>query len=506
MKYTFTFLFFPLALLAQTVSLDSTFNANGRASSGLSSYPIYTVNVHKQSNGKIVATGYEGGSFRDIYSTRFNLNGSLDYSYGIFGSRNNDLGSNYEFLSTSCIQKDNKILVLAGLSGAGITSIIRLGRLDTTGFLDNTFGINGKFISNYSGESRPYDLAIQKNGKIVIAAGVIPSGSSTYNSSVFRLNSNGKLDSTFAQNAYLTRDLQLNGNDLASAIAIDSSQNILVGSNATSTGVILSRIKPNGNLDSTFGTNGNVQLSMINPSPFPSSNIALIGKIVVQPDGKYLLSIRNNSGSNFGITYDRSIIARYNTNGTLDQSFSGQGYINLDSVEVPIISLQSDGKIVAVAREFQYYISLPKGRKLFRLNANGSLDNTFGLNGYYKDPQFESASGICIQDDGKILLPDQYPLFTNQRMGVSRFKNTLISNVSQFQNDQTALSIYPNPSKDYLIINVNSKLLTIKDIFGKIMMKKTLIQKNEPINIKELSNGIYFISLDDSNVIRFVKE
>ena len=75
-------------------------------------------------------------------------------------------------------------------------------------------------------------------------------------------------------------------------------------------------------------------------------------------------------------------VVRYSTNGTVDESFADNGFFNwsIDDSEIEIsrMVIQPDQKIVLAGSK---YVALSDNRYdfiLIRLNANGSIDESFG--------------------------------------------------------------------------------------------------------------------------------
>src|SRR4029453_11593807 len=98
---------------------------------------------------------------------------------------------------------------------------------------------------------------------------------------------------------------------------------------------------------------------------------------------------------------------RYNLNGTLDTTFSGDGTETTDfsgSDTARGVALQADGKIVAVGALDTSFLGLPK-TALARYNADGTLDTSFSGDGKQTTsfPGVEHATGVAIQADGKIV-------------------------------------------------------------------------------------------------------
>lgn len=152
-----------------------------------------------------------------------------------------------------------------------------------------------------------------------------------------------------------------------------------------------------GDLDSTFGDDGIVT------TPIPNESIGAASGIVIQPDGRSVVTVfaRSIVGG-----FDLAVV-RYNIDGTLDTTFSGDGIFaspfDADDLDVPgALTLQSDGKILVVGSVVDDQVG---GFFILRLNSDGSLDTTFGLGGIVRISVNGASNGISIsvQPDGKIL-------------------------------------------------------------------------------------------------------
>ncbi len=154
-----------------------------------------------------------------------------------------------------------------------------------------------------------------------------------------------------------------------------------------------------GVLDNSFGTNGRVLTDIV-----AEDNEAR--ELVIQPDGKIVVAGLSSTGS-----IDQFALARYDVNGVLDNTFGSGGLVvtNVSAGDDVIrgMALQTDGKIVVVgyagvANEFL---------AIARYNPNGTLDNTFGTNGIdslliYDNPGSDRTvpNDVKIQADGKIVV------------------------------------------------------------------------------------------------------
>lgn len=174
----------------------------------------------------------------------------------------------------------------------------------------------------------------------------------------------------------------------------------------------LVRYQSNGTLDTTFG-NGGIVTTAFYDDYFDYTNFQQVAAIVIQPDGKILCAgtAMHISNPNYN-RYDFAL-ARYNPDGSLDNTFGTGGTVITDIFPnradvVTSLGLQPDGKIVAAGFSGAY--NTPQVASDFvtvRYNSNGSLDTTFGANGkvvtdFANDSDF--ATSLVIQLDGKLVV------------------------------------------------------------------------------------------------------
>jgi uncharacterized delta-60 repeat protein len=175
-------------------------------------------------------------------------------------------------------------------------------------------------------------------------------------------------------------------------------------------GTIMVRYMPDGTLDTSFGENGKVAVI---GSGYPYGNSAVGADMALQPDGKILLIGDYTVGE--GI-----IVRRYTSSGMLDTTFGNNGttvVVGNAFEEGLSITLQPDGKIVGVGWDFDPYVTpYYEAILIFRLNPNGSLDNSFGSagNGVVMINSGYGAK-VIVQPDGKILFVGTLFNFTDIR-------------------------------------------------------------------------------------------
>ena len=254
-----------LALTADTPGqLDPTFGTDGIVTTSLGVSAI-AHSVAIQSDGKIVAGGGAGISLYDFALVRYNTNGSIDDSFGSAGIVTTDFANSNDTGVSVAIQSDGKI-VAAGTSVSGGREEIALARYNLNGSLDPSFGILGKVTTLIGPGSQAVALAIQSDSKIVVAGKSFRNSTFPYYGAfaVARYNTNGSLDSSFGSGGTVTtrvgHDPFNEVEDEPAAVAVQSDGKIVVAG-ATDSGFkynfTLVRYDSNGLLDLSFGSGRN---------------------------------------------------------------------------------------------------------------------------------------------------------------------------------------------------------------------------------------------------------
>jgi uncharacterized delta-60 repeat protein len=347
---------------------------------------------------KILQGGYCNNPPSRIFClVQYDISGNVDSSFGSGGYVTFDFtGSTDESYTSLALQGDK--IIQSGECYTG-SSKFCLVRYKADGSLDTSFNsLLGYRIYDIPSSSNDIAraLAIQTNGYI-LQGGFCVIGSN-YNFCLTRYNPNGDgIDFSFIPNI-IPEDY-----DLARALALQGNKILQSGSctnNISSNSKFcVMRYNSDGSIDSGFGSGGYVLYHI------PVSNNDDANSLIVQSDGKIL------QGGTCYIFTNQFCIVRYNVDGSVDSTFGTNGYMIFD-IPLPLndqasaIALQTNGKILQAGT---CTISGTNQFCIVRYNSNGSIDSTFGTNGYfiYQVPGTTSnilGRSIVIQSDGKILL------------------------------------------------------------------------------------------------------
>jgi len=286
------------------------------------------------------------------------------------------------------------------------------------GTLDPTFGDGGIVVLSYGNETASADaVAIQPDGKIVVG-GVKTKGGQGF--AVVRLMPNGSLDATFGT-AGLVETKVGNTSHVLSALALQPDGKILIAGYTRFVGqnfdFAVLRYSANGTLDPTFGTEG-VVLTDFGTRTDQAMAMALM------TDGRIVVSGQTLSDD---LTVADMAFARYNPDGSLDTTFGASGRTMVDVRGTPdqarAIALLPGGKILAAGTSRDPLLSRTDITAV-RLNADGSLDTTFGTAGLFVTdfggPGSQTAQGAAISATGNIVLAGVYGSAGPNDFGVLR--------------------------------------------------------------------------------------
>ncbi|BDC34797.1 hypothetical protein Noda2021_07550 [Candidatus Dependentiae bacterium Noda2021] len=363
----------------------------------LASYRMQALPVQGQINAialqvdaKIVATGYDNNA--TVFQTaRYNQDGSLDEAFGSGGFVSTLIGDSCQATSIA-IQPDGKIVV-AGFSISSNVQIA-LARYNLNGEIDTTFGTGGIVTTPVGDGATANAMVLQPDGNIVICGVAIIGG--IPNIVVARYDATGLLDSTFGVDGITTT--LIDSTSTAYSIALQDDDKIVVGGLAIDSGntnFAVARYTTDGALDITsFGSGNGYVTTTITGSD-------IIRAIAIQSDGNIVAYGYSSS------TPNSICIARYTTSGVLDSSFGTAGIVTTTQ-ENGLFSfgglVQTDGAIAATGS----LLSVSRTEKFatVRYLTDGTLDTTFGSSGIVVATIGENAGtrAIVQQVDNKIVV------------------------------------------------------------------------------------------------------
>lgn len=482
----------PINSFSQPGSLDNSFGTGGIVITSAGSLGDWGNSVAIQSDGKIVVGGYSQSSFTsaDIVALRYNSDGTLDDTFGSGGKAIAQV-ENFSEGNSLAIQSDGKIL-LAGAS----QWFINLVRFNSDGTLDAGFGSGGIVIADVEGyySEQCKSIAIQSDGKILIGGYGQQNANDNSYLMLQRYNSDGTLDCSFGVDGLVSGDLgQFN------SLSIQNDGKILMGG-SSALSFILVRYNNDGTLDSTFGTGGSVITS---PGSFGNG----ANSLTILSDGKILL------GGYAYITASTSDFAlvKYNNDGTLNNTFGTNGmvttHVGSSSGGCNSLSVDPEGKILLAG--FASGGINYSDFAIVRYNSDGTLDNTFGNEGKVITTfgvSYSACNSLRIQSDGKIVVAGNGYNGSDLDIVLARYNSDTSIGINKFEGSILDSQLYPNPLISYGTIKLDKPLykaeLKIYDVFGQELIRLRNISGNElQLSRNNLPVGIYFFHLTEGNKI-----
>jgi uncharacterized delta-60 repeat protein len=348
------------------------------------------------------------------------------------------------------LQADGKILMAGTASGD-----FALIRYTADGVLDATFSQDGKVTTDFNSWDDGSSVAIQPDGKILVAG--VNNPGSLLSFALARYNPDGSLDATFSDDGKVITGFNTGDHCFGKSVAVQPDGKVLVagwtGKNPLCD-FALARYNPDGSLDASFNGNGKVV------TDFGHTDIG--NSVALQPDGKILVAGYTQSTDSNGNYIDIDFaLARYNVDGTLDATFSGDGKTTteVDFIDTGYsVLVQPDGKILVAGSALGHFT-------LVRYNADGNLDWSFGQDGK-AHPSFgggEFGYAAAFQADGKILVAGQFGTDDYGDFGLVRFNQNGSLDTSFGDSGKASADLLGLDEAHSVVVQPDGKILVAGD-------------------------------------------
>ena len=236
--------------------------------------------------------------------------------------------------------QDDRDIVVVGVTGANDIGDFAIARYQPTGPPDPEFSVDGRPTDDgLQRRRRPGPRGRDPAGGSEDRGGRLagPPGESDF--ALARYTTAGSLDPSFsAPDGKLTTDF--GGVSFADDVAVQSDGKILVAGtdNAATGDFAVARYNTDGSLDTSFSCDGKQVTDF-------AGNVEVANGVAVQSDGRIVVA-----GSSFSMaTVNDFAVARYNTDGSLDTGFSGDGKqtVSFGATDIATgLVIQADGNIV----------------------------------------------------------------------------------------------------------------------------------------------------------------
>lgn len=403
--------------------LDTSFNGTGEVTTKFRSTND-AVAVAFQSDGKAIVVGdtqAQGGT-KDAFVARYNVDGTLDTTFANGGVTFLERGFD-EIATGVAIQSDGKIVV-CGVSGT-LSSLQGNGfviRYNPDGSTDTTFNGTGSKTIDWGGGDAATGVAVTSQGRIIVV-GTSLSGASSGIAIAF-LNSDGSFDTTYGTGQVVTSPgLGTFEAGTAIALAPTAGRFYVSGTSFNALGggarFMVAEFNIDGSLATSFGDQGRAFASF-------GQGVELATGVAVDPTSNKVVAAGTSAngviefspglGANLPsapATQADFAVARFNTDGSLDNTFGSggeatvdfttNGASNLDGASDVVV--QPDGKVVASGGS-QVRATGNSQFATARFTTGGALDTSFGTGGRvltsFSSSTSDGSFGMGLQSDGKI--------------------------------------------------------------------------------------------------------
>jgi uncharacterized delta-60 repeat protein len=337
-----------------------------------------------------------------MVAVRYNADGALDATFGVNGIARVDFNVNAAAYSVA-IDSEGRIIIAGYAQQSATGADFAVARLTPSGALDTSFSSDGKQTIDFGGTVDLGDSVAVDSADRVIIAGYSQQSATSYDFAVARLTSTGDLDASFSEDGKQTVDF--GGTlDRASGVAIDSADRVVVVGYslqyATGYDFAVARLTDSGDLDANFAGDG---MQTVN---FGGGDFGF--GVAIGRDDRVLV----DGYSNQGATRNDFAVASLTSSGELDASFSGDGKQTVDfgdtfdeATSVTVDSADRvllGGYVQESATGFDFAVA--------RLTPSGELDANFAGDGKATvdfGGANDRAYGVAVDSAGRLLVGGQ---------------------------------------------------------------------------------------------------
>jgi uncharacterized delta-60 repeat protein len=493
------------------LNTDGTIDTSFHTGSGFDAI-VYSVNI--QPDGKIIAAGifsaYNGNTAVNRI-VRLNTDGTIDNTFTITYINN--------FLYTSALQPDGKIIIGGDFTRIGSDTINRIARLNPDGTRDFGFNTGDGFNARVS------RIIIQPDNKILVG-GQFLLFDSLSNRSLIRLNQDGSKDSTFVVGQGVNANV--------SNINLHNDGRIVICGDIDFVNITLrhdiARLNSNGKLNYSFNVQVGFDNYVNNIEVLPDDKI-LCGGLFIHCDGlvsSTLCKLLDNGFLDSSFTpleypggahdfafdpitngyyvagnfvtsgYVTKDLVRLFPDGEIDSTFNtAGGFTSLN--EIFAVAVQADGKVIACGNFTNY-----KGHAVYnilRLTPQGDFDSTFHSGLGLNDPLVKD---IIILPNGKILLAGHFTYYDNfqarklLRINPDGTPDTTFQTLLGFDDDVNSIAIDANGN-----IIAGGIFSNYRGVYGKAIIR--LFPNGDPDpsfqNNPGFNFGIYDVKIQPDGLI-----
>lgn len=457
-------------------TLDNMFDADGLVTTSIGTANAFANTMAIQADGKLLLCGSSNnGIDNDFTIARYLENGQPDPSFHTDGKVQQDINGGDDFAEGIVVRPDNQKLIVGGYSFNGIGFDFSIAQFLPDGNPDLAFGHNGKAIEPIGTTAFAKGIALQKDGKILIA-GYSSQGMNEF--TIMRWLEDGSLDFDFDGDGIVTTPIGTNS-ATASCLTLQADDKILAAGQAFNDATFrweaaIARYNVDGSLDEAFDDDGISIIANFNKDLF-------INAIALDHEGRIIAAgYTGTSPSN-----NQFALMRFLPDGRPDSLFGVNGLlitpVSNQNNQANSILIQSDHKLLVggtaeVNGVDQFALS--------RYDQEGTPDLTFGNDGKVTTSigLIAGLNSMLFDFTGRIVASGSSLNGTNFQFTAARYLNDVATAVHDQHTFASGITIYPNPVRDafhlHFILAAEEKVsIQLFDMQGQLLV--TYIRDNK---------------------------
>lgn len=426
-------------------------------------------------------------------------------------------------------------------------SRLTISKTNSNGIADASFGVNGIVSTEIEYEEDVNDMAIQSDDKILVVGNANltpPTGTGGRVSFAIRYNTDGSIDQNFATAGIFRMNFPI---DSFESITILPDGSMILSANDDNNNAVLVKLTSQGSIDSQFGENGILSLYseefkfFIRNTLITSDNkIVCVGYDVgpgyskfayckVDEFGNFDLAFGNNGkvitetfnpimnvgAGRFTIKETNEgklilgrggVLIKINADGTFDSSFGINGVVVNIGPTIQIEILPDEKIILGRTESMSPYNN---GYLLERLNSDGTPDYSFNGNGSFNidpSPDHDYIADFKLQETNKIVIGSNVDNNGIRNFSLSRILLEGSLGLGFFENNDDHIKVHPNPFQNNLNINSSSQIkkISVFDESGRnvAILYGSEISENTLGNLKR---GLYLFYIETQKTVTVKK-
>lgn len=487
---------------AQVASeIDVTFGASGYV------FTDHEINTGEMlhsilalSDDKIITVGHTYAANEDILIAKYDADGALDNTFGNNGKLLIDLSIGGDDRAYAVRELFDGKLLIAGYTQTMIGADGFVTRLNSDGSIDNSFGTNGTVLLNggLNEVTILRDIHVKADNSIFVA-GTTVNFNGDPDFSVFKLTQGGGQDISYSNNGVSLID-NAGENDILESMTVATDGTIYLVGNTGNFGMV-TRLAVAGNPFPSFGTSGLLIYDALMPTQ-------ILLDCTETSDNKIIVVGFEGSGNGHD-----GILLKINSDGTFDNSFSGDGKqisdIGIDNgVYLSNVEIVEGGRILATGAVDGLTM---QGGYAIMMNLSGSPSFEFAPGGdaIYTMPIATDTympRALSIQSDGKILLGGYITSqdFVGENMFLFRIHPVNTASLTELGN--TNVKVYPNPASESFLITGAEEIESVQlfDLSGKVVQEWNGDEGAFVLN-PEIQTGSYFLNIREAGSVRQIQ-